>query len=230
MIVTKHEAAQWKIAKQFENRQMEKTYLAIVHGTPELDADRINAPLGVHPQVREKYAVRPEIGKEAVTFYEVTRGVSRVLAAEAQAAHRPDPPDPRAPVATSSTRSSPTTCTAASSSTPGSWPTPSRRSRSPSSPAAPCTPGPSNSPTPPRSEMVKFEAPLPRRHAAPPRHAPQVQKTVAQTGHQRIVVGHCPAHVYLAVVAFFLSGTKRTSSRQSSALAIRRSMLRLWPS
>ncbi len=66
-----HEAAQWKIAKQFETRQIHKTYLAIVHGTPELDADRINAPLGVHPQVREKYAIRPEIGKEAVTYYEV---------------------------------------------------------------------------------------------------------------------------------------------------------------
>lgn len=71
MIVTKHETSQWKIAKQFENRQTQKTYLAIVHGTPELDADRINAPLAVHPQVREKYAVRPEIGKEAITYYEV---------------------------------------------------------------------------------------------------------------------------------------------------------------
>jgi len=71
MIVTKHEAAQWKIAKQFENRQTQKTYLAITHGTPDLDADRINAPLGVHPQIREKYAIRPETGKEAITYYEV---------------------------------------------------------------------------------------------------------------------------------------------------------------
>ena len=71
MIVTKHEAAQWKIAKQFETRQTQKTYLAIVHGTPELDADRINAPLGVHQQVREKYAVRPEMGRESITYYEV---------------------------------------------------------------------------------------------------------------------------------------------------------------
>ena len=71
MIVTKHETAQWKIAKQFEDRQTQKTYLAIVHGTPDLDADKIDAPLAVHPQIREKYAVRPEIGKEAVTYYEV---------------------------------------------------------------------------------------------------------------------------------------------------------------
>jgi len=71
MVATKNDTAQWKIAKQFENRQIEKTYLAIVHGSPELNADRISAPLGVHPRAREKYAIRPETGKEAITFYEV---------------------------------------------------------------------------------------------------------------------------------------------------------------
>jgi 23S rRNA pseudouridine1911/1915/1917 synthase len=71
MVVTKNDRVQWKVAKQFELRQVEKTYTAIVHGVPELDADRINMPLGVHPKVREKYAIRPETGKEAITFYEV---------------------------------------------------------------------------------------------------------------------------------------------------------------
>ncbi len=70
MVVTKNDSAQWKVAKQFERRQMKKSYLAIVHGTPELMADRINAPLGLHPRMREKYAIRPETGKEAITFYE----------------------------------------------------------------------------------------------------------------------------------------------------------------
>lgn len=71
MVITKNNTAQWKIAKQFENREINKTYLAIVHGTPELTADRIKASLGIHPQIREKYAVRPEEGKESITFYEV---------------------------------------------------------------------------------------------------------------------------------------------------------------
>ena len=71
MVVAKNDTAQWKIAKQFERRQVKKTYLAIVHGTPDLTADRIKAPLGIHPRIREKYAIRPEIGKEAITFYEV---------------------------------------------------------------------------------------------------------------------------------------------------------------
>jgi 23S rRNA pseudouridine1911/1915/1917 synthase len=71
MVIAKNDTAQWKIAKQFERRQVKKTYLAVVHGTPELTADRISAPLGMHPRRREKYAIRPEVGKEAITFYEV---------------------------------------------------------------------------------------------------------------------------------------------------------------
>jgi 23S rRNA pseudouridine1911/1915/1917 synthase len=71
MVATKNDTAQWRIAKQFERRQVKKTYLAIIHGTPDLTADRINAPLGMHPKIREKYAIRPIIGKEATTFYEV---------------------------------------------------------------------------------------------------------------------------------------------------------------
>ena len=71
MVVAKNDIAQWKIAKQFDRRQVKKTYLAVVHGTPELKADRISAPLGIHPKIREKYAIRSEIGKEAITFYEV---------------------------------------------------------------------------------------------------------------------------------------------------------------
>lgn len=71
MVVARNDMAQWKIAKQFERRQVQKTYLAIVHGVPDLTADRVSAPLGVHPRVREKYAIRPEIGKESITFYEI---------------------------------------------------------------------------------------------------------------------------------------------------------------
>ena len=71
MVVTKNDVAQWKVARQFEERKTKKTYVAIVHGCPELTADRIKAPLGVHPRIREKYSVRPETGKEAISFYEV---------------------------------------------------------------------------------------------------------------------------------------------------------------
>jgi 23S rRNA pseudouridine1911/1915/1917 synthase len=73
MVAAKNPRSQWKIAGQFQHRQVGKTYLAIVHGTPQLTSDRINAPLGVHPKVREKYAIlgRSETAKDAVTYYEV---------------------------------------------------------------------------------------------------------------------------------------------------------------
>ncbi len=71
MVVAKNENAQLKIARQFHDRRVNKTYLAIVHGKPQLRQDRISAPLGLHPRAREKYAIRPETGKKAVTFYQV---------------------------------------------------------------------------------------------------------------------------------------------------------------
>lgn len=71
MVVAKDEVAHWRISKQFHDRTTRKSYLAITHGCPELDGDCINQPLGVHPGRREKYAIRHDIGKEAITFYEV---------------------------------------------------------------------------------------------------------------------------------------------------------------
>lgn len=71
LVIAKNDTAHWRLARQFEMRQTRKHYLAIVHGTPELLADCINKPLAVHPIIRERFAVRPEIGKEAITYYEV---------------------------------------------------------------------------------------------------------------------------------------------------------------
>ncbi|MHC4759579.1 MAG: RluA family pseudouridine synthase [Planctomycetota bacterium] len=71
MVVAKNDEAHYKIAEQFHDRKVQKEYIAIVHGCPDLTADRISAPLGVHPRFREKYSIRPDGGKEAFTFYEV---------------------------------------------------------------------------------------------------------------------------------------------------------------
>jgi len=70
IIVAKTDHAHWKISRQFADRTTRKTYVAIVHGVPELTGDCISLPMGVHPHQREKCAVRAD-GKEAVTVYEV---------------------------------------------------------------------------------------------------------------------------------------------------------------
>ncbi len=71
MVVAKTDTAHWRLAHQFEHRLTKKVYKAIVHGTLDLDADQLDMPLARHPKVREKYAVVPAIGKQAVTTYHV---------------------------------------------------------------------------------------------------------------------------------------------------------------
>jgi len=73
MLVAKSDEAHWRLARQFENRTIQKTYLAVVHGVPELLADVIDMPIGKDRYVREKQAVRKESngGRPAVTKYEV---------------------------------------------------------------------------------------------------------------------------------------------------------------
>jgi 23S rRNA pseudouridine1911/1915/1917 synthase len=73
MLVAKSDEAHWRIARQFENRTIQKTYLAVTHGVPELLADVIDMPIGKDRFIREKQAVRKieNGGKPAVTRYEV---------------------------------------------------------------------------------------------------------------------------------------------------------------
>ncbi len=73
LLVAKDDLAHRQLAAQFEQRTIQKEYLALVSGFPERDSDYIERPIGFHPTSREKMAIRnPEDGgKEAVTFYQV---------------------------------------------------------------------------------------------------------------------------------------------------------------
>ena len=76
MVCAKQDEAHWRMSLQFERRTVRKTYMAVVEGSPHLDSDLIDAPIGVHPVVREKFAVmvkenKIDIGKEAQTVYQV---------------------------------------------------------------------------------------------------------------------------------------------------------------
>jgi len=72
MVVAKRDATHWAIASQFENRQVLKAYLAVVHGNPDPAGGVIEAPIGPHPTMREAYAVRHDPrAKPSVTLYRV---------------------------------------------------------------------------------------------------------------------------------------------------------------
>jgi 23S rRNA pseudouridine1911/1915/1917 synthase len=73
LVVAKTDAAHLRLAEQFESRSVEKEYFAIVVGTPNLDRDIIDQPIGLHPYQREKMAIRHDHAqaRPAQTFYEV---------------------------------------------------------------------------------------------------------------------------------------------------------------
>ena len=73
IVVARTEEAHHALARQFERRTTEKTYLAITQGAPQFDRDEIDLPIGIHPYQREKMAVRHDhpTSREAVTRYEV---------------------------------------------------------------------------------------------------------------------------------------------------------------
>jgi 23S rRNA pseudouridine1911/1915/1917 synthase len=77
ILIAKADEAHWRLARQFENRTIQKTYLAICHGIPQLKSDVIDMPIGKDRYVREKQAVRKveNGGREAVTRYEVLETV-----------------------------------------------------------------------------------------------------------------------------------------------------------
>lgn len=76
ILVAKNDRIHAKLAALFEQRNIRKEYFAIVLGRPHLDRDMIDAPIGLHPKVKEKMSIaspRDPDAKNALTFYEVIR-------------------------------------------------------------------------------------------------------------------------------------------------------------
>jgi 23S rRNA pseudouridine1911/1915/1917 synthase len=99
MLVAKSEEAHWRLARQFENRTIQKTYMAVCHGVPELLSDVIDRPIGQDRYVREKQAVRKleAGGKPAVTLYETLEtfpAPAGMLLGESEHAHDRKLPTP----------------------------------------------------------------------------------------------------------------------------------------
>jgi 23S rRNA pseudouridine1911/1915/1917 synthase len=82
IVVAKSDPVHIGLAKQFEQRTVEKQYFAIVAGNPDRDADVIQQPIGVHPYQREKMAIRAghPTSRDASTFYEVQQRFGRFAA------------------------------------------------------------------------------------------------------------------------------------------------------
>ncbi|MFM7059210.1 MAG: RluA family pseudouridine synthase [Planctomycetota bacterium] len=79
ILIAKDNQVHQKIAAQFERREVQKEYHAIVRGCPQLDADYIRTCMTTHPKVRERMIVCPRGGdaREAVTFYRTAERLGR---------------------------------------------------------------------------------------------------------------------------------------------------------
>ncbi len=75
LVVAKTDSAHRALAAEFADHgregALERTYLALVWGTPPLPHGTIDAPIGRHPTSRTKMAVLPNKGRHAVTHYRV---------------------------------------------------------------------------------------------------------------------------------------------------------------
>lgn len=76
IVFAKSDLAHWKMGTKFENRQVDKRYLAIVQGWVRKDEQMIDLPLGPHPSrvrgSREKRVVRhDDLGKPSQTICRV---------------------------------------------------------------------------------------------------------------------------------------------------------------
>ncbi len=71
LVVAKHESALVALQKAFKTRAVEKTYLALVHGTPKAAEARIETLYGRHPVHRQRFTGKVKEGKPAITVYRV---------------------------------------------------------------------------------------------------------------------------------------------------------------
>ena len=73
IVIAKTNAVHFKLAAQFEARDVSKEYRAIVVGSIDRDRDWIRQPIGHHPYQRDKMAIRSghESSRDAETMFEV---------------------------------------------------------------------------------------------------------------------------------------------------------------
>lgn len=73
ILVAKHETARRFLQRQFKQRKVEKTYVALVEGQLQPSHGIIDAPIGRDPRRRQRMAVRHRGGRPAQTVYHLIK-------------------------------------------------------------------------------------------------------------------------------------------------------------
>lgn len=72
LLIAKNDNAHLNLSKQFAERSVSKTYIALVHGVPKINSGIIEKPIGRHPKDRKKMAVRQD-GRYAKTSWKIIK-------------------------------------------------------------------------------------------------------------------------------------------------------------
>ena len=83
ILVAKNDASHNALARQLKERSVEKTYLALVEGTPKPAEGVIDAPIARDPKNRKRMAI-VEGGRESVTAYKVVERFASYSLVEAR--------------------------------------------------------------------------------------------------------------------------------------------------
>jgi 23S rRNA pseudouridine1911/1915/1917 synthase len=73
ILVARSDGAHRHLAEQFASRQVEKIYVALVHGPLNSDQGRINTPIARDPVRRVRMTARLARGRQAITSYQVLK-------------------------------------------------------------------------------------------------------------------------------------------------------------
>ncbi len=73
LLVAKNDAAHHRLAEQFSGREVEKVYLALVHGQVSQESGRIERPIARDPAHRTRMTARLHQGRPAWSEYRVLR-------------------------------------------------------------------------------------------------------------------------------------------------------------
>jgi len=73
ILIARHDAAHRHLAEQFAARQVEKIYVALVHGNVKNDQGRITTPIARDPVRRMRMTARLAEGRQAITSYQVLK-------------------------------------------------------------------------------------------------------------------------------------------------------------
>ncbi len=76
MVVAKNDAAHQALTRQFAERSVERSYLALAWGLPSSMQGEIEGNIGRHPKNRKKMAVLTKGGRPAVTRYRVLESLA----------------------------------------------------------------------------------------------------------------------------------------------------------